>query len=189
MNWRQKYSTEELRRQLITKWKESGLSQAAFCKNEEMPEWALSAWKRRYTPAASNSPRPKAAKKKLSPQAQIRKAREKKKYQQRHLDARVLSGLSIAEYCRLNSIRVADFNRWLKLADCAAANEMDSDEIVPAPKTSVSFVRVRAEEESPVTSVEKYVEIIMPGGSKIRIFENSPLDLLFKVFNVLEGKC
>ncbi len=52
MTKRLKASTEQRRRDLVGKWKESGLSQAEFCRQEGIPEWRLSEWKRRVVRAA-----------------------------------------------------------------------------------------------------------------------------------------
>jgi hypothetical protein len=41
---------------MVLRWKESGLSQRAFCLRERIPEWQLSAWKRQVGDTGKISP-------------------------------------------------------------------------------------------------------------------------------------
>ncbi len=59
---RLKTTTEQHRRSIVVRWKESGLSQAEFCRQERIPEWRLSEWKRRVaraTEIGTQSKKPK----------------------------------------------------------------------------------------------------------------------------------
>jgi hypothetical protein len=58
-----KYRTNRFKqRDVLAKWRASGLSQAAFCRQEGIPEWQLSNWKRREMTMSAAPPKPRRRK-------------------------------------------------------------------------------------------------------------------------------
>lgn len=185
MSWRQKYIAAEQKHEFVLRWRASGLSQAEFCRSEDVPEWALSQWKRGVEKSESRKAvSPSRSKSASSAQKIQRQFDERKKHRRDIVAAHAASGLSIREFCRRNSISVNSFNRWLRLeqADATVAGEGGT---IDSPG---HFVVVNVEEPKVTAVLENSLDIVLPGGSKIRVYEHSPLDLLFKVLNVLEGK-
>jgi Transposase len=181
-----RYQTEEQRAEVVARWVASGLSQAEFCRRENIPEWALSTWKRRVDQSGRKDPAPAKKKKRKSSKkkdaiAQTAKLRKKLIAEQ------IASGRSVDEFCKLNGITIKNFNRWKQES---AGSAPKAAKAMPDPSTSSNpFVAVRVVSEAAAVSMEQGVELILPGGSKIKVTEKTPLDLLFKVFKVLEGKC
>ena len=71
MGRRLKAITEQHRRDVLAKRRASGLSQAAFCLQEGIPDWKLSEWKRREAKAPGGDSRQSAQKRKTSRNANV----------------------------------------------------------------------------------------------------------------------
>jgi hypothetical protein len=99
----------------------------------------------------------------------------------------IASGMNEAQFCKLNGITIKNFNRWKQEAASSSPKTVQG---IPAVTTASNpFVAVRLVTEKSAVSIEPALELLLPGGSKIRVTEQTPLELLFKVFKVLEGKC
>jgi len=51
-------ATKQKRQKIVTEWRDSGLSQAEFCRQKGISQWQLSDWKRREAPATGKNPKP-----------------------------------------------------------------------------------------------------------------------------------
>jgi hypothetical protein len=173
---KRKYSTEWQRRDVVERWKASGLSQAEFCRKENIPEWALSAWKRlEYRrPTVSGEgrygPPPRAGRQLVS-------------YWRRVVQEHGESGLSGAEFCRRHGMKVVTFYKWQGRFARKQRSEVQS---VPKENPFVA-VTVPTKPAEPVP--DSAVEIVLAGGSIVRVTEHTPLALLAKVLRALEATC
>jgi transposase-like protein len=182
---KRKHSTEWERRDVVERWKASGLSQAEFCRQENISEWMLSAWKRREfqigaasgpdAPPKSQTPDqygppPKAGKQLVS-------------YWRRVIRQQAESGLSGPDFCRAHGIKIRTFNRWLrKFAREQRASHKSL--MKENPFVAVHVPMVQAE-----PAVDSEIEIVLAGGSIVRVTERTPLALLARTLRALEATC
>ena len=173
-----KYSNEWRQREAVDNWRASGLSQAEFCRREGIPEWALSEWKRREQRRGTQrtgleavptfGPRPKE-RNKLG------------RYWKRVVDEQVRSGLTVLEFCRKHGLAPETFKRWRrKLAGTVR-------QVKVAPQNP--FVAVKLPSAPVEEPRDSEIEIVLPGGSKVKVTQRTSLDLLCRVLRMLEERC
>jgi hypothetical protein len=179
-----RYQTEEQRREVVARWRASGLSQRAFCRQDGIPEWVLSTWKR--LDGKPNIPVP-PKKKRQKPRSKPQALKQPASFRKNIMLEQAASGLSVAEFCKRNRIGIGNFWRWRRSLSTEAPK-------VSKPPVSVAqdrnpFVAVRLASPEDAVPIESVVEVIFPGGSKIRVTDRTPLDLLGRVLKILENKC
>ena len=170
--------SEHEQRAIIARWRASGLSQAEFCRQEGVAEWSLSLWKCRQERRDGITVTAKAARNSSS--QRLRQSREK--HWRGVLLAFEQSGLSVTRFCRENGINQGTFKRWRsELVSQAPASN-------PAPKSN-PFVPVQIRPQAQQQITDEWLDVVLPGGSLIRVTERTPPQLLMKVLKTLEGTC
>lgn len=167
-------SAQSERTAVVAKWKASGLSQAEFCRQEDIPEWKLSNWKRAEARRKSYQARQKPRRNLLG------------RDWHSIVSGFAASGLTVADYCQKNGISPTSFKRArVKLARQAQKETaQNSAAIVDNP-----FVEIRARAERTPIAERNALELILPGGAKVRVTEETPMHLLSKVIKSLEVTC
>jgi len=167
-------SGQSERSAVVAKWKASGLSQAEFCRQEDFPEWKLSNWKRAEARRKSYHPRQMPRRNLLG--------RDWRSI----VSGFAASGLTVADYCQKNGISPTSFKRArVRLARQAQKETaQNSDAIAGNP-----FVEIRARAESTLAAERSSLELILPGGTKVQVTEETPMHLLSKVIKALEVTC
>ncbi len=164
--------TQSQRRAVVAQWKASGLSQAEFCRQHDIPEWKLSSWKR-------NESRSKTYRARRKPRQYLAK---------RDWSSIVSgfnsSGLTVGDYCNENGISKTSFKRARdKLAK--QANTVRAATPIP----SNPFLEVRMKDVRMPALGQASLEVILPGGTKVQVTEETPMHLLSKVIKALEVTC
>jgi len=177
-----KYSTEWQRREVVDRWRASGLSQAAFCRQEGIPEWALSEWKRQELRRA-HQPSVVEAGLKGSPKYGPPPKKHKKlaSYWKKVVAEQETSGLSATQFCKKHGFSLVTFNRWRR--------KIGGTSGTPHNNLQNPFIAVKLAGLPPGEPVDSAIEIVLPGGSTVRVTERTPLTLLSKVLRTLEDKC
>jgi hypothetical protein len=126
------YQTQEQQQRVVELWASSGLTQAEFCRRENIPQWKLSTWKRCKIRAASG---PAPIKKRNS-----RASRKKRtlaqtaNLQKDWIAKQSASGLSAAEFCTKNEIALKNFTAGSK----STVSKYHHGRLRPAPSSSCS---------------------------------------------------
>jgi hypothetical protein len=94
--------------------------------------------------------------------ANIAAARKRKKHARwrRHIREQALSGLSIAAYCRRHGLREHGFYWWRR--ELARRN-------AEPPSPRAAFVPVTVATQPAVPIEEGRIEIVLPGGRRVRV--------------------
>lgn len=170
-----KYRSKWQQKEAVAKWKASGLNQAEFCRRENIPEWALSTWKRRELKEEAAKNDDQAGARSYSPP----KSREKMPaFWRRMVQELAQSGLNASEFCRRHGIRLHTFHRWRR--------KFAGEETVGSIPTKEDFVQFCL---PGLSKPNQSVEIVLPGGSTMKITEHTSLDLVSKLLRALEEKC
>jgi transposase-like protein len=183
MTERRKYKSESERRDTVTRWKASGLTQAEFCRRENMEQWELSEWKRwvqrqdKKAPIRKTKPtKPKPPVKKGSTAAVVQKDR-------RELVSEYLaSGLSMRAFSAQKGLNAHRLKQWHREFGDGIEQPLNAAGVNPFVALNLAEPRERIIESA-------VLEIVLPGGGLVRVTENTPLHLLSKVLRELEGKC
>jgi hypothetical protein len=168
-----RYQTEEQRREVVARWRASGLSQRAFCRQDCIPEWVLSTWKRLDGKSNILVPTQKKRQESRSRQ-QSQKHQQPASFRKTMILEQAASGLSVAEFCKRNRIGIGNFWRWRRSLSAEAKGI--SKPAISAAHDSNPFVAVRLAAPEDSVPIESAVEVILPGGSKIRVTDRTPLD-------------
>ncbi len=167
-------SAQSERSAVVAKWKASGLSQAEFCRQENIPEWKLSNWKRSEARRKSYQARQKPRRNLLG--------RDWRSI----VSGFAASGLTVADYCQKHGISPTSFKRArTKLARQAQRETVQNS----AATAGNPFVEIRASAGRAQSCAQKSLELIFPGGTKVQVTEETPLHLLSKVIKALEVTC
>lgn len=178
---KRKKRTERHRRDVVTRWEASGLSQAEFCRRENIPEWALSTWKREFQASEASEAAPRATKDKYGPPP--KDCKQLRSYWRRIVRDQVESELSAAEFCRQHGVKLGRFYKWSRRLEGPKPSQPES---LPVENP---FVAVRVPTMPADQVAEPELEIVLAGGSTLRVTERTPLDLLAKVLRALEATC
>lgn len=187
---RQKIKNEFYQRDMVSKWRASGLSQAEFCRQEGIPEWSLSQWKRREE---SNSDLVALqSKQKAASDRKIKRLEAKRKYWLALVEEQAASGLSITEFSRRKGIKANSLKRWRR--DLLGVEEQVISAARVRRNNKNPFVQVVLEEAPQSERHEKQeqdrVEILLPGGGKFIATEQTSQALLAKLLKALkEASC
>ena len=128
-----------------------------------------------------------AKKKKYKSHGKQQAIEQTAKLRRKLMAEQVASGLSMAEFCKQNGIAKSNFSRWRR--DAAEEALKASHKVVDSQSGTNPFVAVRVSVPKASASTQPVVEVVLPAGSKIRVTEQTPLELLSKVLKALEGKC
>jgi hypothetical protein len=169
------------RRDAVGRWEASGLSQAEFCRRENIPEWALSSWKREFQVTRASEAGARGTKDKYGPPP--RDGRQLRSYWKRIVREQAESELSAAGFCREQGLRVATFYKWQRRLAGQTPSQLGS-----LPKEN-PFVAVQVPSMAADTVSEPAVEVVLAGGSTVRVTERTPLALLAKLLRALEATC
>lgn len=177
-------NTAQERRGAVERWKQSGLTQAEFCRREGLAEWSLSTWKREFGVGQASGADVRAGCKVEGRKVSSKSPRNRAKYWRDLVDEQRASGLSAPQFCKERGVKIRSFNRWRqKLA--AEGRSASLNQLA----TVNPFVAVHIPAPSPARAVESMIEILLPGGSTVRVTECTPLDLLSRVLRALEATC
>lgn len=175
-----KYETGRQRAEAVARWRSSGLSQAAFCRQEGISQWALSSWKRDVEYSVADM--------KKAERVRRRPRRQQSPWDSESDWAAVMaehavSGLSMVQFCQVKGISINTFRKQrAKLTRRRSGNGVKVSEPPISP-----FVEVKLDGSR--TSPEPFLDVFLPGGSKIRVTDRTPLELLSRVLKTLEERC
>ncbi len=170
------YTTERQRKDIVSKWRASGLKQSEFCRQENIPEWALSAWKRLEQ---ERSVLPRAGHYGLPP----RRGKPLVAFWKRILQDQALSGLSAPKFCKRHGLNARTFHGWRRRLGPKQRITKD----VPQQNPFVEVLQAPAKATEDVANGA--LEILLSGGSTVKVTEQTPLALLVKVLRMLEVTC
>lgn len=184
---RSKRTNEFLRRDMVSKWRSSGLSQAEFCRKEGIPEWSLSQWKR--IEERNRDYLALQAKQNAAAERKTKRLEAKRKYWLALVEEQAASGLSITEFSRRRGIKWNTLKRWRR-------------ELLGVEEQVFSTARVRTKGKNPFVQVllekpaesdaapDTQLEILLPGGGKVIATEQTSPTLLAKLLKALqEASC
>lgn len=180
----QKQTSDEERRDMVQKWKASGLTQAEFCRQENIREWSLSFWKRKEAERQALLDVGATTTKTARPLGKPpKRGKGASKYWENAIKEQTASGLSRREFCRRHGLSLRCFNRWFaKLA-------RESRQIPTAAAVENPFVAMQLANPSTEFRSLEHIEIHLPGGSMLSVTEQTPLQLLAKLLHALEATC
>ncbi len=166
-----KYTSEEQRRELVERWRASGLTQTAFCRKEGLADWVFSTWKRKLFPTLRKT----KTRTTVNPRSE---------WDWKQLIAEWKgSGLSDQEFCSKQQLKLNVFRKWCRFLAPQRNKQKKAQQL---PGSTNPFVQVTVDSK-PGEAAQ--LEILLPGGSKILVSEQTPLPLLAKVLSALEEKC
>lgn len=178
-----KNSAEWHRRDVVAKWRASGLSQAEFCRREGIPEWALSEWKRREVKTKQEASNASAEKHTRGYGPPPKAHKDLERYWKTVVADQSRSSLPPAQFCREHGLRVHTLRRWkTRFAHEAATKQKSVAKENP-------FIAVRIPSAAAIALTDDAIEIALPGGSKVKVTERTSLDLLCKLLRKLEEEC
>lgn len=181
---------EFYQREMVLKWRASGLSQAEFSRREQIPEWSLSQWKKREE--RNSDLLAVQSKQKAARERKAKRLAAKETYWRALVQEQAASGLSIVEFCRRKGMKVNTFKRWRQNLLSAEEQVLSEARVRSKGRSGNPFVQVVASDlavQAEKPAAPQLLEIVLPGGSKIIVSEQSPLELLVKVLRMLEVKC
>lgn len=180
-----KITNEFFQRDMILKWRSSGLSQAEFCRREGLAEQQLSNWKRREERKRDLVARQAKLRESADRKAKRRAAKEL--YWRALVEEHAASGLSLREFCARKRISVNTCKRWRQ-------ELLGIEEQVLAASRATStnpFMQVVVTQPAEESAAEDgEIEILLPGGAKVVATAHTSTDLLTKLFKALkESTC
>ena len=177
---------EFYQRDMVLKWRASGLSQAEFCRQEGINEWSLSQWKKREE--RNSDLLAVEARQAATAQRKAKRLAAKEKYWRALVQEQAASGLSIGEFCRRKGIKMNTFKRWRQHLLSAEEQVISEARVRSKGRSSNPFVQVMAS-DFPAEKPDPQLEIVLPCGGKIVVSEQTPMALLAKVLRILEERC
>jgi hypothetical protein len=183
----QKIYSARKRKALVAKWRSSGLTQAAFCRQEGLQEWELSNWKRRQEHQIAGKEKELPEEKRVRIARTRRESKDSERIWKGHVFAQVESGLKRSEYCNEHGLSINTFKRWRArfVGELKLRAQQKSEE---QPNL---FVEVTAPPGPALIVDEEILELILPGGIKVVVAERTSMRLLAKVLKAAqqEGIC
>ena len=176
---------------MVLKWRDSGLSQAEFCRKHGIPEWSLSQWKRREE--RDRDYLTVRAKQSAIAERKTKRLEAKKKYWLALVEEQAASGLSITEFSRRRGIKANTLKRWRRGIKANTLKRWRR-ELLGVEQQVFSTARVRTKGKNPFVQVllekpaksdaspDTQLEILLPGGGKVIATEQTFPTLLAKRF-------
>lgn len=107
-----KYQTVWERRDIVAKWRASGLSQAEFCRQEGLQQWQLSMWKRGVGKPSQTKSEPDSSSTKRGEASNRRSRSATERHWKQVIADHAASGLSALKFCSKYGISINSFKRW-----------------------------------------------------------------------------
>jgi DNA-binding transcriptional regulator YiaG len=179
-----------MRRDLVAKWRASGLSQAEFCRREGLEQWQLSEWKRLEAKhSEANSDEGVQGANRATPRRGRKTRAELERYWKQVIANHAASGLSAPKFCKKYGVNINTLKRWRSIFGSKRSQKKEFRAAAKSPPAVNPFVEVALKYSETACSPEHSLEIVLPGGSLIRVTSRTPLGLLSKVLTALEDKC